>query len=83
MTTSDNKISPVKNYVLLIKGVFIKNADSLIALYREQTTRQIILGIVDMLKCSFHLKQTLPETPSDITRTIFINENLYLIGIQS
>jgi hypothetical protein len=54
--TSENKISIVKHYGLLIKGIYVKSDNCMIALYRDKTTTQIIMGIVDTLKSKLYLK---------------------------
>jgi hypothetical protein len=58
----------------------IKNKNSLYALLVNADNR-VILGEVDLQTYSFVLKQTLGAIYNyAITRSIFINENLYYVG---
>ena len=71
------------NSELHIKGIMIKNKNSLYALFVNGFNSIVILGEVDLLTYSFVLKQTLPAINyPTITKSIFINENLYYVGIK-
>ena len=60
----------------------IKNKNSLYALFVNKFNCIVILGEVDLLTYSFVLKQTLPAINyPTITKSIFINENLYYVGM--
>ncbi len=50
-----NNLNIMTNYVLNIKGLFIKNQNILYALFAEENTslNRIILGVIDMQKYTF------------------------------
>ena len=80
---TDNIFANVPNSVLHIKGIMIKNKNSLYALFVNIFNSIVILGEVDLQTYSFVLKQTLGAIYNyAITRSIFINENLYYVGIE-
>jgi hypothetical protein len=58
--TTENLYKDLLNYNLHPKGIFIKNKNSLYALYVNDYSNRIILGEVNIMNYSFLLKQTLP-----------------------
>jgi hypothetical protein len=67
-------------YNLYITAVYIKNNDTLLALFFDNNDR-IILGTVDMANYTFSFKQTLPNKSGNLIRAIFLDENKYMYGI--
>lgn len=57
---TDNIFANVPNSELHIKGIMIKNKNSLYALFVNKYNNRVILGEVDLSTYSFILKQTLP-----------------------
>ena len=68
------------NYNLHVAGIYIKNNETLYALFFDGSSR-IILGEVDMAYYSFSFKQTLPEKSGSLKKAIFLDEYQYMYGI--
>jgi hypothetical protein len=67
-------------YDLYISAIYIKNNNTLLALFYDNSDR-IILGTVDIANYTFSFKQTLPNKSGDLNRAIFLDENKYMYGI--
>jgi hypothetical protein len=69
-------------YNLYIIAIYIKNNNTLLALFYDNSDR-IILGTIDIANYTFSFKQTLPNKSGDLNRAIFLDENKYMYGIYS
>lgn len=81
-TFSNNMEALNSNYDLFITTIFIKNNETILALFYDGGGR-IIFGEIDMANYTFSLKQTLPKKNGDIKRAIILDGNQYIYGVES